>query len=438
MMWLAMAGLLALGGAADGQPAPGAWDPGETEPQATYWVYVGSESADFLHRIRFGPDGAHREADISMAELYRQSQRGDLFTESEAPHGVAVDPQGGSIYMTTGHGVPDGKLWQVEAGSGRLLADPVDLGRFPASLGVSPDGNYVYVANFNLHGRMVPSSISVIYGPEMVEVARVETCTMPHGSRVHPNGLRHYSTCMMDDQLVEIDAMDLAVSRRFFLGTGQEGPLDPGDRGFHAPGADHGEDHGHAGHPTPDPAPGEDVHAHHAPDPEHRDRDPTEMDAAHPVPDSPHYEASCSPTWVQPSQDGARLYVACNASDRVLEIDYEAWEVRRTFETGRGPYNVDVTPDDRLLVVTLKQGDGVEVIDLVEGELRGQVETSTRVVHGIALSPDSRYAFISVEGIGAEPGKVDIIDLETVERVASVEVGQQASGIAFWRMEGGL
>jgi hypothetical protein len=39
--------------------------------------------------------------------------------------------------------------------------------------------------------------------------------------------------------------------------------------------------------------------------------------------------------------------------------------------------------------------------------------------------------------VGAEPGKVDVIDLSTFERVASVEVGQQASGIAFWRMDGG-
>jgi DNA-binding beta-propeller fold protein YncE len=56
-------------------------------------------------------------------------------------------------------------------------------------------------------------------------------------------------------------------------------------------------------------------------------------------------------------------------------------------------------------------------------------------VHGVVVSPDSRYAFVSVEGVGAEPGKVDVFDLRTFERVASAEVGQQASGIAFWRSE---
>ncbi len=387
---LAMAATLLLAPAAAAAQAP----------EATYRVYVGAESADFLHRIVFGPEGARVEATIPVSALYEQSGVPELLTEHEAPHGVAVDPQGGVVWMTTGHGLPDGKLWKLEAGTGRLLADPVSLGRFPASLGVSPDGRWVYVANFNLHGEMTPSSISVVHAEGMVEVARIETCTMPHGSRVHPDGMRQYSACMMDDQLVEIDAGELGVARRLFLGVGEERALDPDDLGFHAP--------------------GHDAHDHDAHD--HR---------AH----GGHYRATCSPTWVQPDHAGTRVWVACNRSDQLLEIDLERWEVARRFETGRGPYNVDVTPDDRILVVTLKQGDGVEFIDLETGVTRALEETSTRVVHGIALSPDSRYAFISVEGIGAEPGKVDIFDLRSFTRVESVPVGLQASGIAFWSME---
>jgi len=54
----------------------------------------------------------------------------------------------------------------------------------------------------------------------------------------------------------------------------------------------------------------------------------------------------------------------------------------------------------------------------------------------VAVSPDSRYAFVSNEGVGAAPGKVDIYDLAARVRVAVVDVGQQAGGIAFWKMEG--
>jgi DNA-binding beta-propeller fold protein YncE len=54
----------------------------------------------------------------------------------------------------------------------------------------------------------------------------------------------------------------------------------------------------------------------------------------------------------------------------------------------------------------------------------------------VAVAPDDKYAFISVEGIGSEPGTVEIIDLAARRIVASVDVGQMAGGIAFWKMEG--
>jgi hypothetical protein len=56
-------------------------------------------------------------------------------------------------------------------------------------------------------------------------------------------------------------------------------------------------------------------------------------------------------------------------------------------------------------------------------------------VHGIALSDDGRYAFVSVEGMGAEPGTVEMIDLVERRRAAAVDVGQMAGGIDFWKSE---
>jgi DNA-binding beta-propeller fold protein YncE len=118
----------------------------------------------------------------------------------------------------------------------------------------------------------------------------------------------------------------------------------------------------------------------------------------------------------------------------VLEIDVGGWSVARRFSTGRGPYNLAVTADGRLLLVTLKQGSGFQVIDLRDGSPVLTGESSTTVTHGVAVSPDSRYAFVSSEGVGAAPGKVDVWDLNARQRVATVDVGQQAAGIAFWRM----
>jgi DNA-binding beta-propeller fold protein YncE len=352
-------------------PAPAAG-----APLHTYWVYVGAESADLIQRIRFGPEGAVVEKTIQV---------GESATEMEGPHGLQISRDGRFLHMTTGHGSPDGKYWRYVLGPDTLAAPGIFLGLFPASLDVTPDGQYAFAVNFNLHGEMVPSSVSVVYGPENDEVARITTCVMPHGSRMSPDGLRQYSTCMMDDQLVEVDAVGFKVARRYSLHRGSAGPLPEG-----------WEPVAHTGHQMP----------------------PT----------------TCSPTWAQPSADGAKIYVACNKADSIIEIDRDRWTETRRFATGRGPYNLGVTPDGKYLVASLKQGGGMELFDLATGTSVMTMKSSTTVTHGVTISPDSRYAFISSEGVGAAPGKVDIYDLTTRTRVASVDVGQQAGGITFWKM----
>ncbi|HUE77437.1 MAG TPA: hypothetical protein VMM83_05800 [Longimicrobiales bacterium] len=364
---------------ADGAPAPTPTP--ITTPTTNYWIYVGAESADLMHRIRFGPEGATVENTIPV---------GRYPTEVEGPHGIAISPDGEYLYLTTGHGVPNGMIWKYELGPDTLVAREIPLGMFPATLDLTPDGLFAFVVNFNLHGDHVPSDVSVVYTPDMLEVARTETCTMPHGSRVNPAGTRQYSACMMDDRLIEMDTRTFTVARAFNVAVDEEGSVAAGTGG------------GHEGHV---------------------------MGAA-----SSRSAASCSPTWAEPSTDGASVFVACNRADHILEIDTREWELRRTFPTGRAPYNLEVTPDGRLLIATLKGEAAVQFFDLATGRSLATTATTTTLPHGVVVSPDSRYAFVSVEGVGSEPGKVDLFDLESFQRVDSVEVGQQAGGIGFWRM----
>ena len=397
------AGLLILSSLANAQSPSAGPAVAPTPPTDSYYVYAGAESADKLYRIRFGPGGTVVEKEIPI---------GEMAAEMEGPHGLAISADGRYLHLTTGHGFPDGKYWQYILGPDTLAGPGTLLGAFPASIDVTPDGRYTFSANFNLHGDMVPSSVSVVYVPNMTEVARIVTCTMPHGSRVSPDGRFQYSGCMMDDELVEIDTRAMAVSRRFSLAKGKEAPLaanggemlkmwmdgalrvsngvtsDPAQVGYLAM-----DGHKHAMEPN-----------------------------------------SCSPTWAQPSATGAKIYVACNKSDEILEIDRETWSVTRRFATARGPYNLGVTPDGRYLVASIKPGSKVEIFDLATGTSVAQIATSNRLAHGVAMSSDSRYAFVTSEGVGAAPGKVDVIDLAARAKVGSVDIGQQASGIAFWKV----
>ncbi len=146
--------------------------------------------------------------------------------------------------------------------------------------------------------------------------------------------------------------------------------------------------------------------------------------------------AGVQPTWVTaPTTDG-RLYVTGNNVAKIFEVDLETWTIRRTFETGRGPYNLDVTPDEATLVATYKGGAAVGFWDLEAGTERARVETTRTIPHGVAITPDGHYAFVTVEGVGIEPGTVEVFHVPTAERVGVVDVGKQAGGIAFWKTEG--
>jgi DNA-binding beta-propeller fold protein YncE len=362
-------------------------------PDQDYFVYVLSESADKISLIRFGFNGGKIERELTT---------GSMEPDIDGPHGIAISPDKRTYFVSLGHGRPFGTVWKYSTKDDKVIGK-ITLGFFPATMDVSPDGNFLYVVNFNLHGDMVPSSVSVVLTDEMLEIKRIETCTMPHGSRFNPQGTRHYSACMMDDMLVEIDTETLKVSHYYVLTKGRESGgrgSPPRRRIDHAAHSAHRESGGHGLEP---PQPG---------------------------------DLSCSPTWAQPSSDGSMIYVACNKSSEIVEVDAKTWTIKRRIPAGPGVYNLAVTKDGRL-IATNKRGPSVSVFDIKSGKELARILTKRKVVHGAVVSPDNRYAFISVEGIGSEPGTVEIIDLDALKTVATVDVGQQAAGIDFLRAEPG-
>jgi DNA-binding beta-propeller fold protein YncE len=322
-----------------------------------YYAYVASESADEVALVRF--NGENEEATVE--ETIRV---GYMAPETEGAHGMTVAPDGEHWFVSIAHGKPYGRVAKYETGTNTKV-DTAHVGMFPATMEVSTVTGMLHVANFNLHGKKEPSTISVVDPTVMTEVDEIETGIMPHGSRFAPDGRTHYSVAMGSGMLYEIDAVTRKNTRTLKTGAG-----------------------------TP------------------------------------------KPTWADPHPSGPFVYVPNNGADEVVEVHREKWEITRRFETGDGtkPYNLEVSPDGTTLVVSYKGTGETGIWNLETGERSARLANTRPVTHGVVISPDSRYAFVSAEGIGGEPGTVDVFDLRSNERVASVEVGQQAGGIAFWKM----
>ncbi|HWA41265.1 MAG TPA: cytochrome D1 domain-containing protein, partial [Gemmatimonadales bacterium] len=190
-------------------------------------------------------------------------------------------------------------------------------------------------------------------------------------------------TCMHGDQILEFDTGKLAFTRRGMAG--------PGMPGGTMAGMDHSAHGGAAA------------------------------------------DSSCQPTYVAVAPDDRSLYIACNHTNQMVVMDVATMTVTRRVPTGAGAYNVDLSPDGKLLVVTNKKGRSVSIIDAGSLAEVARVPTTKPVVHGVAFSPDSRYAYISQESVGADPGAIDVIDLTTRQKVFTVPVPAQPTGIVVWR-----
>jgi DNA-binding beta-propeller fold protein YncE len=339
-----------------------------------YYVYVAAESEDQVHLIHF-------DAETGQGKIAENINVGRYPTEIDGPHGVTVSPDGEHWFVSIAHGNPYGMLAKYKTGTNELVAT-TDLGMFPATMEISPQTGLLYVVNFNLHGEMKPSTVSVV-DPEMMEViTEIETGIMPHGSRVAPSGDKAYHVSMMTDELIEVNAVTLEIERRLKLNDQHQSM---------------GMDHSGMNH------------------------------------DAMMHKPIEKPTWADPHPTKPLVYVAGNGSDEVLEINTEKWEITRRFKTGKAPYNLEVSADGKLLVVSYKGEGSTGVWDIEKGEELAKLANTRRVSHGVAISPDSKFAFISVEGVGGEPGSVDVIDLEKMTVADHIETGKQAGGIYFWK-----
>lgn len=350
-----------------------------------YRVGVVSESGDIVTWLKPGAGTLTQERVVPV---------GIMPADIDGPHNLAVSPDNRYYYMSIAHGTPYGTLWKMDAGND-TLAGRAPLEMFPTTIGLTPDGELAFVANSDFHGdHPRVNVVSVVHTPTMSTITHLPACDMPHGVKSNHAGTRVYISCMNSDELLEIEVATLRITRRGSTGAG------------HDMNAMSTMDHGAANHaPPPASAPA-----------------PAKADD------------SCAPTFVTVSPDDRTLYAACNHGNSVQVWDAASFTKVKEIPVGTGAYNIEPSPDGQWLIVTNKKAQSFSLLDARSLAEVVRVPTTKKIVHGVAWSPDGRYAFISQESIGADPGAVDMFDLTTRKTVATVPVPAQPTGIAILRI----
>lgn len=143
-----------------------------------------------------------------------------------------------------------------------------------------------------------------------------------------------------------------------------------------------------------------------------------------PTGDSPHEVAvSHDGKWAVATDYGA----AGPGGTTLTLIDIAKRRVDRTIPFGNHvrPHGAAFLPDNRTLVVTAERGGALVLVDVVNGTIVKEIATGQMVGHMVALSPDSKTAYVA----NISPGTLSIIDLSGAKPPVTVKVGTQTEAI---------
>jgi YVTN family beta-propeller protein len=140
------------------------------------------------------------------------------------------------------------------------------------------------------------------------------------------------------------------------------------------------------------------------------------------------------------------LYVTCNGTGEVRVVSTETLEMVKTIQLQGKPWLAALTPGGQIYVCNWGK-DAIDIIDTQTQELvTSLINTGDHTVfarpHGIAITGDGRFAFVSNENTnglipqhhptqgGGDKGHVTVIDLAMNHVVKVLEVEEDPTGVA--------
>lgn len=124
--------------------------------------------------------------------------------------------------------------------------------------------------------------------------------------------------------------------------------------------------------------------------------------------------------------------VVCNYGERLpgstlTVLDLGKGAVEKTIELKKfhRPHGICYLPDGKRVVVTAERERNLLVVNVESGEVESVIPTRQEVSHMVALTPNAQRAFVA--NIGS--GSVSVIDLESAELLKVIPTGNGAEGV---------
>jgi YVTN family beta-propeller protein len=132
-----------------------------------------------------------------------------------------------------------------------------------------------------------------------------------------------------------------------------------------------------------------------------------------------------NPHWVAFSPDGSRAYTADHESNVVSVIDVPTLTVLKTIPVGTSPHSIAIHPSLPLAANVNYDADTVSVIDTSTDQVTATIQVGDNP-QDITWAPDGRFAYVVNEGSRS----VSVIDARTNQVTATIPTGTGPTSIA--------
>ena len=133
------------------------------------------------------------------------------------------------------------------------------------------------------------------------------------------------------------------------------------------------------------------------------------------------------PEAINVTPDGREVWVGSNATGKVSVVDVKTGTVTTAAEGFSWPYRVLFTPDASLVLMPDYRGETLRFVERATRRELGRLTLTGAGPQGITLTPDARYAFLSLSA----QGRVAIVDVARREVVGHVAAGDTPDGVAY-------